>query len=201
MANPAISSLSFIISTLFDLYALVVAIRFIMEAVGASNTGQITQFLVSATRPLLAPLERVMPRFRNFNIAALLLCFLVLLLKGLILKAMAQSGIVGGFRFPLAAMHLGGVVYFALLSVVSLIFNVFIFSIVILALLSWVSPDPRSPIYEILNPIAYPVLSRVRRYVPPMGGLDLSALFSIIGLYAMKILVVGLLAQLYMGGS
>lgn len=196
MANPAISSLSFIIGTLFDLYALVVAVRFIMEAVGASSSGPITQFLVTATQPLIAPLQRLIPRFRNFNLAALLLCFLVLLLKGLILKVLSQHGFVGGFRFGLAEMSIAGVIYYALLSVVSLIFNVFIFSIVILALLSWVSPDPRSPIYDILNPIAYPVLSRVRRFVPPMGGLDLSALVSIIGLYALKIFVIGTLASI-----
>lgn len=196
MANPAISSLSFIIGTLFDLYALVVAVRFIMEAVGASGSGQITQFLVTATQPLIAPLQKLMPRFRNFNLAALLLCFLVLLLKGLILKLLMQSGYVGGFRFGLADMSIAGVVYFGLLSVVSLMFNVFIFSIVIMALLSWISPDPRSPIFEILNPITYPVLSRVRRYVPPLGGLDLSALVAIIGLYAIKIFVIGTLASL-----
>lgn len=195
MANPAISSLSFIIGTLFDLYALVVAVRFIMEAVGASGSGQITQFLVTATQPLIAPLQKLIPRFRNFNLAALLLCFLVLFLKGLILKALAQTGYVGGFRFGLPDMSIVGVIYFGLLSVVSLLFNVFIFAIVIMALLSWISPDPRSPIYEILNPITYPVLSRVRRYVPPLGGLDLSALVAIIGLYAIKIFVLGTLAS------
>jgi len=144
MANPAISSLSFIIGALFDLYALVVALRFVMQATGARADGPIVEFILRITNPLVAPLERLIPRFRQFNLAALLLCFLVLLI------------------IPLPAMGLPAVVYFAFVSVISLIFNIFIFSIVILALLSWISPDPRSPIYEILNPIAYPILGRVR---------------------------------------
>jgi len=61
--------------------------------------------------------------------------------------------------------------------------------------LSWISPDPNSPIYEILNPIAYPVLGRVRQFVPPLGGLDLSALVAILGLYAAKIFVIGMLVS------
>jgi len=160
MANPAISSLSFIISALFDLYALVVALR-----------------------------------FRTFNLAALLLCFLVLLAKSLILKVLSQPGYVGGYSFGLQTMGFGGIVYYAFVSLINLLFNIFIFSIVILALLSWISPDPNSPIYEILNPIAYPVLGRVRQFVPPLGGLDLSALVAILGLYAAKIFVIGVLVS------
>jgi len=195
MANPAISSLSFIIGALFDLYALVVALRFVMQATGARADGPIVEFILRITNPLVAPLERLIPRFRQFNLAALLLCFLVLLIKALIFKVLGQIGHVGGFRFPLPAMGLPAVVYFAFVSVISLIFNIFIFSIVILALLSWISPDPRSPIYEILNPIAYPILGRVRQFVPPLGGLDLSALVAILGLYAAKIFVVGVLVS------
>ena len=196
MANPAISSISFIIGALFDLYALVVALRFVMQATGARADGPIVAFILRITNPLVAPLERLIPRFRQFNLAALLLCFLVLLVKALIFKALSQTGHIGGFRFPLPAMGLPAVVYFAFVSVISLLFNIFIFSIVILALLSWISPDPRSPIYEILNPIAYPILSRVRQFVPPLGGLDLSALVAILGLYAAKIFVVGVLVAL-----
>lgn len=196
MANPAISSLSFIISALFDLYALVVALRFVMQAVGSRGDGPIVDFIIRATNPLVAPLERLIPRFRTFNLAALLLCFLVLLAKSLILKVLSQPGYVGGYSFGLQAMGFGGIVYYAFVSLINLLFNIFIFSIVILALLSWISPDPNSPIYEILNPIAYPVLGRVRQFVPPIGGLDLSALVAILGLYAAKIFVVGVLVNL-----
>ena len=196
MANPALSSLSFIIGAIFDLYALVVALRFVMQAVGAGAQGPISEFILRATNPLVLPLERLIPRFRQFNLAALVLCFLILSLKALIFKALSQVGYVGAFPFQLPSMGLIGLLWYAFVSVISLIFNIFIFSIIILALLSWISPDPRSPIYEILNPITYPVLSRVRKFVPPLGGLDLSALAAIIGLYALKIFVVGVLVSL-----
>ena len=191
--SPTLTALSFLIKTIANLYALVVAIRFVMQAVGASGYGPIAQFIIQATDPLLAPLRKFVPRFRGYDLATLLLLFAVLLLKGLILKVMLQSDSIANILFPLHMMGVGQVVIFTLLSMLNLFFNVFIFSIFILAILSWIAPDPRNPVYEILQAITSPILSRVRKYIPPMGGLDLSALAALLGLYALKIIVIGTL--------
>jgi YggT family protein len=57
--------------------------------------------------------------------------------------------------------------------------------VIIAALVSWVSPDPRNPIVRFLYVTTEPLFRPFRRLVPPSrtGGLDLSPLFVILIIY------------------
>jgi YggT family protein len=70
--------------------------------------------------------------------------------------------------------------------------------VIISALLSWVNPDPSNPIVRFLRGVTDPVLYRIRRTFPfvIMGGIDLSPLVVILGIYFLQILVVGSLYRL-----
>ncbi|OAG26880.1 YggT family protein [Thermodesulfatator autotrophicus] len=68
----------------------------------------------------------------------------------------------------------------ALATVLDISLNIYMWIIIIRALLSWVNPDPYNPIVRFLYGITEPVLSRIRRFVPPMGGIDLSPLVAIL---------------------
>lgn len=76
----------------------------------------------------------------------------------------------------------------SLLQLVLGLFDVYIWMIIIRALLSWVSPDPYNPIVRFLVLTTEPVLRPLRRLVPPhrLGGLDLSPLLAILGLMFVK---------------
>ena len=80
------------------------------------------------------------------------------------------------------------------LSVVELInqaFNVFIFSIIILAVLSWIaSPYHYNPIVPLLEQLTRPVMKPFRKLLPPMGGIDLSPMLAIIALFFFKLLLI-----------
>jgi len=66
----------------------------------------------------------------------------------------------------------------------------FYFVVVLLyALLSWVAPGTYSPGAQLLGRLSEPLLRPLRRIVPPIGGLDFSALFVLIGLQALQILL------------
>lgn len=54
--------------------------------------------------------------------------------------------------------------------------------IIIRALISWVSPDPRNPIVQLLVRVTEPVLGPLRALVPPrrLGGIDVSPLIAIL---------------------
>ena len=57
--------------------------------------------------------------------------------------------------------------------------------VIIAALVSWVSPDPRNPIVRFLYLTTEPLFRPFRRLLPPSrtGGLDLSPLFVILAIY------------------
>jgi len=61
--------------------------------------------------------------------------------------------------------------------------------VLIYALLSWIGPAGHGPAAHLLGRLCEPLLAPVRRIVPPLGGLDLSALFVLIGLQALQILL------------
>jgi YggT family protein len=60
--------------------------------------------------------------------------------------------------------------------------------VIIAALVSWVSPDPRNPIVRFLRVTTEPLFRPFRRLLPPSrtGGLDLSPLFVLLIIYALS---------------
>ncbi len=81
----------------------------------------------------------------------------------------------------------------AVVYVITLILDIYMWIIIARALISWVNPDPYNPIVSFLYKATEPVLSRVRRFLPYMGGIDLSPLIVIFVIYLLKQLVVRLL--------
>ena len=72
--------------------------------------------------------------------------------------------------------------------------------IIAAALITWVSPDPRNPIVMFLRQVTEPVLTPVRRLLPPWktGGLDFSPLIVILAIqFVERVILPGLLRALY----
>lgn len=61
--------------------------------------------------------------------------------------------------------------------------NVYIWVIIITALLSFVNPDPYNPIVQFLHRVTQPAYSFVRRFIPTnFNGIDLAPLVIVISL-------------------
>jgi len=76
--------------------------------------------------------------------------------------------------------------------VLNMVLTIFMWIIIIRAVLSWVSPDPYNPIVRFINQVTDPVLYRVRRIFPLVyGGFDLSPILVILAIYFLKVFVVG----------
>ena len=72
--------------------------------------------------------------------------------------------------------------------------NVYIWVIIIAALLSWVRPDPYNPIVQFLTRITAPAYQFVRRMIPTdFNGIDFAPLVIIIGLQVIDIILINLL--------
>jgi len=81
--------------------------------------------------------------------------------------------------------------------VINLGLTVYMWIVIIRALISWVSPDPYNPIVRLLYRATEPVLWRVRRVLPIGGfGIDFSPLIVILVIYLLKLFVVRTLVQL-----
>ena len=83
-----------------------------------------------------------------------------------------------------------GMVVLQLGSLFTGLVNVYIWVLIIAALLSFVNPDPHNPIVQFLYRITEPAYSFVRRFMKTnFNGLDIAPLVLIIGLQVVIILV------------
>ncbi|MBF0280117.1 MAG: YggT family protein [SAR324 cluster bacterium] len=74
----------------------------------------------------------------------------------------------------------------ALIQVLSAVLDIYTFILVARALISWVSPDPRNQIVQLLHRLTEPVLAPVRRTIPPIGGMDLSVLVVLVAIQLIR---------------
>lgn len=198
MGNPFLNSVGFILGTLLNLYATVVAVRFVMQVVRADYYNPLAQTIVKITDPLLKPLRRVIPSIKRYDTASLLLVFVVLLAKLCIFKALSL-GVVPTMGTGVMASQLPylGLTVIALLDVIHQFFNVFIFALIIMAIMSWFPGSTANPAYGLASSIGAPALKPMQRLIPPIGGMDLSVFFTILGLYALRMFLMGSLQTLF----
>jgi YggT family protein len=112
------------------------------------------------------------------DLASVAAVLLVQVIGSAILRVLAG----GGF-------DLGAILLHAIVELLHTILQLYTVAILLYALLSWVAPGTHSPANQILTRLCEPLLAPIRRIVPPLGGLDLSALFALIALQALQILL------------
>lgn len=82
-------------------------------------------------------------------------------------------------------------------TVIDIALTIYMWIVIIRALISWVSPNPYNPIVRFLYRATEPVLWRVRRLLPIGGmGIDFSPLIVILGIYFLRLFLVKTLIQL-----
>lgn len=75
--------------------------------------------------------------------------------------------------------------------------NLYIWVVIIAALISWVNPDPHNPIIQILYRLTEPAYKLIRRYIPTVfNGIDLAPLIIVIGLQIVIVLIHSLVASI-----
>jgi YggT family protein len=76
--------------------------------------------------------------------------------------------------------------------------SMYMWIVLISALLTWVNPDPRNPIVRFLYGVTEPVLFQIRRRIPFVyaSGIDFSPLVLMVGIYFVRTVVVGSLYEL-----
>ncbi len=83
-------------------------------------------------------------------------------------------------------------------SIVISLINIYIWVIIIAALLSFVNPDPYNPIVQFLQRITQPAYALVRRYISTnIGGVDLAPLVIVIALQVLVVILSSILGSLY----
>jgi len=174
----------FLVSTLFDLYLMVAVLRVWLQLVRADFYNPVSQFVVKATNPLLVPLRRIIPGIGGIDWAGIVLVLIVGFAQVSTLQLLFGQG------FPAQQIAIA-----SLISVVKEVFQLMFWVMVIRAILSWISQG-YNPVEALLHQLTEPLLSPVRKFIPPIGGLDLSMIVFLIALQFVQFLFQDLLRAL-----
>ncbi|WP_413493907.1 YggT family protein [Shewanella baltica] len=171
------NAFTFLITTLFDLYLMVVILRIWLQLARADFYNPFSQFIVKATHPLIAPMRRILPSLGRFDTTSFVLALLVVMVKVLLISLIAG----GGIDILLFLM-------FAVVSVIKKAGVLLFWMLLIRAILSWFNQG-YNPIVMVMGQLTEPVLAPIRRIIPPIGGLDLSVMLVIIGMNFLNMLL------------
>jgi len=88
-------------------------------------------------------------------------------------------------------MFVAGNFIAAIATILNYILTIAYWLVIIRALLSWVNPDPYSPIVQFLNKTTEPILAPFRRIIPINNiGIDITPIFAILFIWFLKLFLV-----------
>ncbi|MFT5219199.1 MAG: YggT family protein [Planctomycetota bacterium] len=186
-----ISPFMLIINTLFDLYVLLVLLRFLLQLLRADFYNPVSQFIVKVTAAPLKILRRFIPSIAGQDSASIVLCLSIIYLKFIILRALSIPAVqIGAAVAPIGGVSYAGLFVISIADLVALTMTVFLIAIIIQVILSWISPGQYNPVIGLVQKIASPVLKPIKKLIPSIGGLDLSPLLATLALMVAKMLII-----------
>lgn len=174
-----------LVNTIGSLIVTLVVLRFLLQLVRADFYNPMSQFIVRFTNPMLMPLRRIIPGLGGFDLASVVLAY-VLQMLFIVAVLLMYGGIA-----PIANMLLWGAI-----ALLALVLKIYFWGMVIVIIVSWIAPNSYNPAVVLVQQLLEPVMQPVRNLVPDLGGLDLSPIFLFLGIKIIEILLIGTLAQM-----
>lgn len=181
--NYLVNALSFLLELAFGAAAALFALRLLAEASRADFHNPLSQFVYRTTNPILAPIRKLLPNWRRINIAALLLIWLLMLLKRVLLFALLGT-------FP----HVLGLLLLSVADTLDFILMFYVVLIFIWSLMSLFQVEHYHPVYRLAGSLVDPLLRPLRGKLVA-GGLDFAPWVVMIILILARLLVVSPLAD------
>ena len=163
--------IQFLLFLIFDLYTMVILLRFMLQLFRADFYNPLSQFVVKVTNPVLVPLRKVIPGVAGLDIASLVFAYLIV-----VSKFFLYGGLSGDF------VNAGSLLIIGVADLLNQIINLIFWLVLIRVIISWVNPTANNPMMMVIYQVTEPIMAPFRRIIPPIGGLDLSPIVLIVGL-------------------
>lgn len=158
-----------LVDVVAGLFVYLLLARFHFQWLRLPFRNPVGEFLLATTNWIVLPARRVIPGLAGLDLSTLVTALVVQAL-GLWAKlaiAGSEPGVVA-----LAAV--------AALELVRFSVYILVFALIVQAVFSWVNPS--APLAWIFNAMTQPFLRPLRRFIPPLGGIDLTPLVLIVAL-------------------
>ncbi|MGB5290025.1 MAG: YggT family protein [Lysobacterales bacterium] len=172
------ASLIYLISTITDLYVTAILLRLLLQWVKADFYNPLSQFLVKVTNPVLVPARRIIPSIGKLDTASVVVMLLLELLQLVVISLLSKTDF--GFQFLLL---------FAVRKLLIALLLTYFVLIIARVIISWFANQSRHPLIPLVYQLTEPVLQPINRFLPSLGGVDLSPLIALIALRALLLLL------------
>ena len=194
--------IAFIIQYLLSAVSVLFLVRFILQATHADFFNPVSQGIVRYTDPVLNPLRKVIPTYKNLDLAAFFATWVTC--AATIGVVAAMTGVFNNL-VVMEMLHSLGFVVGAIVAGVYRTFDLFLYfywiAILAMIIISFLSPTTYNPVVSLLRDICEPVLAPARRLLPVMGVLDLSPLIVFLVINLLQRYLLPLLFGTLFGGG
>jgi YggT family protein len=172
----------FLISLFFSLCIFVILLRILLQFFRANVNNPICLMVAKLSNPLVLPLRRILPRVSSIDLASILVLLLVEIFKFVV------------FSF-LQGLFIGWIpcIIMSITDILVQIINILFYAIIIRVILSWVQSPSTAYLAEVAYVMTEPLLGKIRRVVPIIGGMDLSPLIAFVLLKVISIVILSYL--------
>ena len=160
----------------FDALLMILIMRIWLQWVKADFYNPLSQFIVKVSNPLVVPLRRIIPGLGGFDLATILVAYIVATLKFFTLAALSGEslGFLAFYIGLLVLLKQAGFLLFVIM--------------IIMAIMSWVVQGYNATLM-VLSQLTDPFLRPIRKIIPNLGGLDLSMLVAFLAMNVINILL------------
>jgi len=167
-----------IIQFVFGALIALIVLRVLLQWVRANFYNPICQFLYKATNPVLMPLRKIVPSWRNLDIAGIALAWVVTALKLVLLYATLGE-----------ALGVLGLVVLSLADLIDFVLLLYIVLILARVVISFVGADSYHPIVPLVMQLTEPVLKPIRRVLSSVSGIDFSPMVALLAITLARVLI------------
>lgn len=154
---------SYLVRVAADFFVYMLLARFHFQWLRVPFRNPVGEFVIAVTNWIVRPARRVVPAAAGLDLATLVSAYLVQVL------GLAALAAVRGIETEAAALAV-----LAALDLVRYSLHILVFALIVQAVLSWTGPY--SPLMPVFNGLTRPFLAPIRRFVPLLGGVDVSPL-------------------------
>lgn len=171
-------TLIWILRTLFTVYLIILWLRILLPTTDTSSVNPVSQLVMKLTNFIINPLQHLLPKHKKFDYVTLLVLLLVQVIE-LYLVGYLQTD---------EWLNFFAVLLWAIGQTLSLLLSIFIWSVIIEVIFSWLSVMRRRyyAIQHVLKHLTDPILKPIRWVIPNMGPFDISPLFALLILYTLE---------------
>ncbi|MBD9401558.1 YggT family protein [Comamonas sp. CMM02] len=168
--------LQFLLEVISGLIAGACLLRVYMQAQRIPFNNPVGQLVFALSDWIVMPLRKVIPNRSRYDLSSLIAAVVVVLVQYVLLWLLMGAG-----------GNIAVVPLLALFGLLRMVLTGLIVILIVYAILSWV--QPHSPIAGVLHRLSEPLLRPLRKVIPLLGGVDLSALVAIIALQVLLMIL------------